>query len=605
MTKPLVERALEVVEKESSSGAIPRIVLEAPTGYGKSFAAPLFAGALIRHGLGYSFIHSLPLRAIVRDIYLCLLINSLTNDTKLRTKCKKSEEALRKVAEALRSVSIDLDQVAYQMGDLILSDVEIVRKEPLFNARYVVTTLDSLAYNAFRIPVTEIFNPRKHYAIPRLRIFLSALYLDEAHTVYEEEEDLEKGATVFRELLKVSKAGNIPLVIASATLSNDIEKQIIDELREVKVIKLSEKDGGDGNYIYVRDDEFEDFVKSITWKTSFIMEEELISMVGELVETDLRVFIARDTICSAIKTYRELKSALGLGDSEITLLHGLMTRHDREEALKKLDDGSIRVLVATSVVEAGVDISFDVLITDGGRPASIIQRAGRVCRTPSACRTTEVWIYLLKNQYLNPEVEEFIIKAKQNGKEVCWRLPYDVGNNVSYMRLLNNIKKTVKIDEELARKLRALTSPLYVSSTTINTILERLGYAMIRTHLAEVLVRRDKALQQELGRLDFNIMVTSLGKLALLTRRGCVEGLYAVFDDGVKKVDDVSPHELSKNRALERELLRKYVNVLKSLMGDHALKYKVRKIAYLLKEYCYADGEGVEYGMLCLQRRDS
>ncbi|MEM3949114.1 MAG: hypothetical protein QXM76_05920, partial [Zestosphaera sp.] len=119
MVRPLIERALEVAEGDSVKGHIPRIILEAPTGYGKSVAAPLFASTLIKHGLSYGFIHSLPLRAIVRDLYLCLLVNSLTHDINLREKCRKSEEVLREVAEALVSVSISVDQVAYQMGEEI------------------------------------------------------------------------------------------------------------------------------------------------------------------------------------------------------------------------------------------------------------------------------------------------------------------------------------------------------------------------------------------------------------------------------------------------------------------------------------------------------
>ncbi|MEM0297603.1 MAG: CRISPR-associated helicase Cas3', partial [Zestosphaera sp.] len=430
MVRPLIERALEVAEGDSVKGHIPRIILEAPTGYGKSVAAPLFASTLIKHGLSYGFIHSLPLRAIVRDLYLCLLVNSLTHDINLREKCRKSEEVLREVAEALVSVSISVDQVAYQMGEEIASEVEGVRKEPLFNARYVATTLDSLAYNAFRVPVTEIFSPRKHYATPRLRIYLSTLYLDEAHTVYEEERDLEKSVTVFEEILKISVTCNAPVIVASATLSDDEEREIIKGLREVKVVKLGRDDKREGNYVYVRDKDFEDFIKSITWRTDFLEERELVSKVRELIESDLKVFVARDTVCSAIKTYKDLKGMLGLGNEEITLLHSLMTRQDREEALEKLSSEKIKVLVATSVVEAGVDMSFDALITDCGRPASIVQRVGRICRTPSTCRHGEATIYLVRNQRLNNEVEKFVRGFKEGGKEVSWRLPYDTENQV-------------------------------------------------------------------------------------------------------------------------------------------------------------------------------
>ncbi|MEM1510671.1 MAG: CRISPR-associated helicase Cas3' [Thermofilaceae archaeon] len=607
MARRLIERALEIVEKDLSDGVIPRIILEAPTGYGKSVAAPLFASTLIKHGLSYSLIHSLPLRAIVRDLYLCLLVNSLTRNANLREDCKKSEEVLREVAEALKSVNIGVDQVAYQMGELISSEIEAVRKEPLFNARYIVTTLDSLAYNMFRIPVTEIFNPKKHYATPRLRIYLSTLYLDEAHTIYEEEEDLERSATVFREILKISVAGNIPLIIASATLSNCIEEEIAKELKEVRIVKLGENDKVEGKRVYVRDEDFEDFIKSITWKTDFIEEQELINKVRELVESDLKVFVARDTVCSAIKTYRDLKEALGLRGNEITLLHGLMTKQDREEALKKLYSGKVKVLIATSVVEAGVDISFDVLITDCGRPASIVQRIGRVCRTPSTCKHAEVAIYLVKNQYLSEEVKEFVDNVKQSGREVSWRLPYDTGDLTSYMKLLNSVEKRVKMDIELAKRLRALTNPLFVSSKTIENILKTsMSIALIRTYLTEVLTKRAETLQRDQGDLDTNIMTTSIDKLALLAKRGCIEGLYVVFGDGVRKIENLSWLENEvlgvREKKLQELLIKRHLNALGKLMRDPAQRYRVLRLAYLLKENCYVEGEGVKYGVLCLQR---
>ncbi|MEM2278738.1 MAG: CRISPR-associated helicase Cas3' [Zestosphaera sp.] len=601
MTRPLIERALDVAEKDAKNGIIPRIVLEAPTGYGKSVAAPLFAKTMIMYGLSYSLIHSLPLRAIVRDLYLCLLMNSLTHNTNLRRECKKNEDVLREVAEALKSVNIGVDQVAYQMGELISSDIEGVKKEPLFNARYVITTLDSLAYNAFRIPITEIFSPRKHYATPRLRIYLSTLYLDEAHTVYEEEGDLEKSVTIFEEILKISITCNIPTVIASATLSDSVERRIVEELEKAKIIKLGREDKIEGNYIYVRDKDFEDFIKTITWRTNFIEERELMSKVRELTESGLRVFVARDTVCSALRTYEDLKKALDLGNEEITLLHSLMTRHDKEEALKKLSSEKTKILVATSVVEAGVDISFDALITDCGRPASIVQRTGRVCRTPSTCRQAEATIYLVRNEHLNDKVEEFIRGVKESGREISWRLPYDIGNHVSYVRLLNTVKKEVTRSRELVKKLRALTNPLVISSKTIRNILNNLNYALLRTYLAEVLASRAERSQQDQSTLESNIIVTSIERLALLVKKGCVEGLYVASGDKLRKVENLSQLRSKAPADLEKEILKTYFGVLRNLMRDPTQRYRVSRLTYLLREDCYVDGEGVKYGVLCLQ----
>ncbi|MEM0368804.1 MAG: CRISPR-associated helicase Cas3' [Desulfurococcaceae archaeon] len=600
MARPLIEKALELIEHDVGSNTVPRIVLEAPTGYGKSVAAPLFAKSLIEQGMSYGLIHSLPLRAIVADIYKCLLVNALAENPALRERCNKSEDVLTEVRRALKSVGIEVDHVAYQMGESILSDVSEAKKEPLFDARYVVTTLDSLAYNAFRIPVTEIFSPRKHYATPRLRMFLSAIYLDEAHMMYDE--DSEKSVTVFKEILRISVASKSPVIIASATLSGLIERDIIETFEKskgVKVVKLGPEDKTEGNYVYVRDKEFEDFVGSMRWNTYFIREEELVGKVRELVGSGQRVFVARDTVCSAIETYRSLLKEGFLNRDEIALLHSLMTKGEREDVLERINSEGVKVLVATSVVEAGVDMSFDSLISDGGRPSSIVQRAGRVCRTPSTCRNRdgEVFIYLLENEFLNPMVKRFVEKSKNCGREVSWRLPYDMRGQISYVKLLDKVKEYVKPDGDLTRKLRALVNPLVVSGETINNILKAMDYALVRTHLAEVLLKgRDTSEKYSI--------TTSLDKLAFLTRRGCIEGLYALVDDRVEEMERFDGLESSGERLekLKRYLLRKYFDALKRLAVDPGRRFKASKLVYMLKEECYVRGEGVDHGVLCLQK---
>ncbi|MEM0297604.1 MAG: hypothetical protein QXU35_07560, partial [Zestosphaera sp.] len=157
-------------------------------------------------------------------------------------------------------------------------------------------------------------------------------------------------------------------------------------------------------------------------------------------------------------------------------------------------------------------------------------------------------------------------------------------------RLLNSIRRQVAKDEGLTRKLRALTNPLIISSETIGGLLRNLNYALVRTYLAEVLVDQDRP--------DANI-VTSLDKLAFLARRGCVGNLYVIFEDGEGETISLSR---PGDKTLENEsgILRRYFDVLRNLAKDHKLR-RVSKLAYLLREGCYVDEEGVEYGVLCVQ----
>lgn len=601
--RPLIEKSLEVLEKEARKNKPPRLVVDAPPSYGKSTAAPLMAKILIESEWCYNFIHSLPLRAIVEDLYLCLLVNSLIDDPGLRNKCKKREDVLRIVRKALTSVNIDADSVAYQMGDIISVNSEPgikIRKEPLFNANYIVTTLDSLAYNVFRVPVTEVFDPHKHYAIPRARIYTSAIYFDEAHMIYEEYKEENTMITVFDTMLEIFNKVYIPIIVASATLSKSIEEHLHKTLENCKIVKLGDKDEERNSYIVVRDKDFEDDVKSVKWITEFLDEKDLVAKVKELLEIGLRVFIARDTIRNAIASYREFKSILGLKDEEIVLLHSLMTREDRRKALEKLRNA--KVLVATSIVEAGVDISFDVLITDASRPPSIIQRTGRICRDLNRCEGKEAFVYILRNDHLDRNVKEFIEK---NDKRICWRLPYSVfidNNRYSgYESLLNMYSYSVsdRIDLEFKRKLEALATPLLISSDTINRILERLNYRLTRTFLAEVFVGDPRSIE---SKVDFNKVsfVTSLDRIELLAAKECIDGLYVALghrnNAEVKKLRDITSLKTRRGELNTKE----YFRVVEELRRNSDMKYKAIAIAFLLNRVCYNESEGVKYDVLRL-----
>lgn len=96
--------------------------------------------------------------------------------------------------------------------------------------------------------------------------------------------------------------------------------------------------------------------------------------------------IVVNRVDSAVDVYATLKKDKRLKDADIRLVHSRFRpherRHWREEFLNRqaCGPGTNRIIVATQVVEAGVDMSAAVLLTDLAPWSSLVQRFGRAAR---------------------------------------------------------------------------------------------------------------------------------------------------------------------------------------------------------------------------------
>ena len=83
------------------------------------------------------------------------------------------------------------------------------------------------------------------------------------------------------------------------------------------------------------------------------------------------------------------------GDVETVLIHSRFRQVDREAALKRVTAGlgpNGRVVIATQVVEAGLDLSATTLLTDLAPWSSIVQRAGRCNRDGKVTDARMLWM---------------------------------------------------------------------------------------------------------------------------------------------------------------------------------------------------------------------
>ncbi|MEX2043898.1 MAG: DEAD/DEAH box helicase, partial [Opitutus sp.] len=86
--------------------------------------------------------------------------------------------------------------------------------------------------------------------------------------------------------------------------------------------------------------------------------------------------------------------ALGVPEEHLALIHSRFRSADREHHQRLLFAPGERIVVATQAVEAGVDISARLLITELASWSSLVQRFGRCNRTGTIDNAEIVWIDL-------------------------------------------------------------------------------------------------------------------------------------------------------------------------------------------------------------------
>ena len=96
----------------------------------------------------------------------------------------------------------------------------------------------------------------------------------------------------------------------------------------------------------------------------------------EIKEGKSHLFIL-NTIRSSQELYEKLCEIV---DEEVEYISRAVTPFERRERLRKIKEGKVKYLVSTQVVEAGVDIDFDVVVRDFAPFDSLNQSAGRCNR---------------------------------------------------------------------------------------------------------------------------------------------------------------------------------------------------------------------------------
>ncbi len=194
------------------------------------------------------------------------------------------------------------------------------------------------------------------------------------------EKAADAGALRLQPDILVMTATPIPRTL-SLTLYGDLDVSVIDELPlERKTVKT----------VLFSDSQRDPLYKFLRQQVSAGRQIYIVyPLIEESEKLDLR---------AATESYEELKTRI-FSDLRVGLLHGRMAAAEKESVMGEMKEGKIDILVATTVVEVGIDIATaSVMVTQPAARFGLSQRhqlRGRVGRgaEQSFCLlVTEDWL---------------------------------------------------------------------------------------------------------------------------------------------------------------------------------------------------------------------
>lgn len=225
---------------------------------------------------------------------------------------------------------------------------------------FTVCTIDQLFYFVFKSLGTEIFPATLKY---------SKIIIDEIQSYTP-----EITAFILYGLKVINDLGG-QFCIMTATLPPIIKELMERENIKFETPKIFIKEDENGNSIERH------FIKFIEFKD----EEEKDFNYNEILEKakNNKVLIICNTVKRSQDVYTKLKEK-NKQNTEINLLHSRFIFKDRKEKETKIQDfassNKFGIWISTQIVEASLDIDFDILYTDMCSADSLLQRMGRCYR---------------------------------------------------------------------------------------------------------------------------------------------------------------------------------------------------------------------------------
>lgn len=537
--RPLLDEALQIISKQIASDLPSLTFIQLPPGYGKT-AIPfsLSLWAILNEEIPIErSIHVLPLRAIVED--------ANARFTGYGRNIENKSIGLR----ALGISKEDADSISGAQC-MFIHGSPFLQKEG-----FISTTLDTFTLLACKLPTHEIskiahreYELYGHYEIARGAMLSSVIVFDEAHLFFEEHNGSGRASEALIALIVSLLERRIPIIVMTATLPDSLKKEIIEWVREY-IPKISLKIfeyGCEGKV----DRDFEVEIHSVKLKTKFEKDdEEYINSIQQACNSYDRVLVVSNTVHRSIDLFNKLENK---GIKSI-LLHSKFTQNDRINKLEKLKRDSKWVCISTQVIEAGVDISSDVLFTDIAPICSIVQRAGRCCRPSHTYEKASEIVICTSKESINAAKKIY----DENIIETTYKELTNIGEGFhwhsysDYFSLINKVYgkgPSFKFGHVFSSIRSIFEDPYYESRDALDYLLELGSFTRDSLLMPAIVCEKGEIrnLEDLMNRLSSSIPVEE-DDLRIIYKKSEVEALFIEKDN---KIEEKPVKGIGRNMAV-------------------------------------------------------
>jgi CRISPR-associated endonuclease/helicase Cas3 len=292
----------------------------------------------------------------------------------------------------------------------------------------------------------------------------------------------------------------------SATIPTAFENLIKKELREyinkIKFIKFGEHSTDE---YFINERLSKNYKINIIGLNESIKEDYIKNYIYNKINEYDKVIVIFNTVKDAISFYQKLS----IDNIPKILLHSRFNEEDKEKKINKLKEikkSNKYIVISTQVIEAGIDISSNLMITEIAPINSLIQRIGRFLRYEGENNgDLLIWYEVDENNELKKTYDKYdkyhkykvydydltkrtltlLLGMKNKEEKINFHIPYS-NSVIGYKELIDKIynENDMEINRNDIIKLINITSKIEdMSYSAFKNLLMRLEGSFIRNSM--------------------------------------------------------------------------------------------------------------------------